>query len=335
MILVTGGAGFIGSNLVRRLLADGKSVIVVDNEFTGSKSNLPDHPRLFYRWGDVRNNGWAKDIQLHAGVSQIYHLACPASPKAFGARPFETLMINLLGTLNVLAFAKRQNARILFTSTSEIYGDPTEHPQRETYWGNTNPLGPRSCYDEGKRAAETICQEHRGFYGTDVVIARLFNTYGPFMAPDDGRVISNFITQALRGERLTVYGDGTQTRSFCYVDDTVDGLIRLMESAETGPINIGNPHEVTLANLVWRLDRLFQNVTGRPLAVDYFPLPTDDPTRRCPDISVAMDKLNWEPAVGLNEGLKRTIEYFRAVTSSADTSGPVRPSGETDTRATV
>lgn len=326
MILVTGGAGFIGSTLVRRLLADGQSVIVVDNLFTGSKSNLPDHPRLHFVWGDIRNNGWAKEIALHAGASQIYHLACPASPKAYSARPFETLMINLLGTLNVLAFATKQKARVLFASTSEVYGDPLQHPQRETYWGNVNTLGPRSCYDEGKRAAETICQEHRAFYGTDIRIARIFNTYGPFMAADDGRVVSNFITQALAGERLTVYGDGNQTRSFCYVDDTVDGLIRLMNSKEEGPVNIGNPHEITLANLWWRL----QTILGRPLTVDYLPLPKDDPTRRCPDISLAMEKLGWEPKVDLNTGLKRTMEYFR---SRADTSDQAQPSAETESRS--
>ncbi len=303
-VVVTGGAGFIGSHLVEALLARGHAVMCLDNFFTGSKKNiLPfmGEPNFEYIRHDV-----VTPILLEA--DQIYHLACPASPVHYQGNPIKTLKTSVLGTLNMLGLAKRIKARILLASTSEIYGDPEVHPQVETYHGNVNPVGPRACYDEGKRAAETLMVGYRDYNNVNVAIARIFNTYGPRMLPNDGRVISNFICQVLRGDDLTVYGNGMQTRSFCYVSDMVDGLIRLMESSEPGPINLGNPHEVTVKDLARMILEMIP-ATGSEIV--YKPLPEDDPTRRRPDITLAKGKLGWVPEVSLTEGLKATIAYFR------------------------
>lgn len=303
-VLVTGGAGFIGSHLVEALLARNIAVLCLDNFFTGSKRNiLPflDHPQFELIRHDV-----VTPILLE--VSEIYHLACPASPIHYQNNPIKTLKTSVLGTLNMLGIAKRVRARILIASTSEVYGDPEVHPQPETYCGNVNPVGPRACYDEGKRAAETLMVGYRDYNGVDVAIARIFNTYGPRMLPNDGRVVSNFICQALRGEDLTIYGDGSQTRSFCYVSDMVDGLMRLMESSESSPVNLGNPHEVTIEGLAREILRMIpESASG----IVYKPLPKDDPTRRKPDISVAKKILDWQPKVPLEKGLEATIAYFR------------------------
>ena len=323
MILVTGGAGFIGAHLVERLMLGSEQVVVVDNFSTGSNTVAGTTPLL----ADICDMNWG-DCSVFVNLTQIYHLACPASPKAYQADPLGTLKTNIIGTMNVLDLAKAHGAKVVFASTSEVYGDPLVHPQPESYWGNVNPLGERSCYDEGKRAAETLCQEYRKAYGLDIKIARIFNTYGPRMSPDDGRVVSNFIMQALTNKPLTIYGDGHQTRSFCYVDDTVEGLVRLMTSEETGPINIGNPHEITLLNLIRRIE----GILGLTIAKEYKPLPSDDPARREPDISLAMERLGWEPMVDINTGLKKTIAYFRQF---AGTSDPVPPCEETEIRFAV
>jgi UDP-glucuronate decarboxylase len=304
-ILVTGGSGFIGSHLCRRLLELGHDVLAVDNFFSSSRHNVHDllaEPRFELLRHDVT-------FPLYVEVDQIYHLACPASPVHYQQDPVQTTKTCVLGSINMLGLAKRVGAPILLSSTSEVYGDPTVHPQPEHYWGNVNPIGPRSCYDEGKRCAETLFADYRRQHGMRVKVARIFNTYGPRMLPDDGRVISSFVVQALRGEPLTVYGDGSQTRSFCYIDDLVDGLIRLMNSpAEvTGPVNLGNPGEFTVLDLAGRV----LACTGSDSSVEYRPLPTDDPVRRCPDITLARDLLGWEPVVNLDEGLPRTVEYFR------------------------
>ncbi len=318
MILVTGGAGFIGSNLVRRLLDEGEKVIALDDFSTGSDENLPNNKNLIIVQGSVIELVWptvVREIALQKGaITEIYHLACPASPKAYQSDPLFTLKTNVLGTYSVLRFALDVGAKMVFTSTSEVYGDPLVTPQKESYWGHVNSIGPRACYDEGKRCAETFCVEWAAKYGVDVKIARIFNTYGPNMAPDDGRVVSNFIMQALKNEPLTIYGTGKQTRSFCYVDDTVDALMKLMASDERGPMNIGNPHEIELYNLVRRLG----SVLKRELEVMHAILPQDDPKQRCPDISLAMDRLGWEPHVTLNEGLRRTVEYFKRYTDTSD-----------------
>ena len=303
-VVVTGGAGFIGSHLVEELLARGDAVICLDNFFTGTKRNiLPfmSNPNFELIRHDV-----VVPILLEA--DQIYHLACPASPVHYQANPIKTLKTSVLGTLNMLGLAKRTNARILLASTSEVYGDPEIHPQSETYHGNVNPVGPRACYDEGKRAAETLMVGYRDYNHVNVTIARIFNTYGPRMLPNDGRVVSNFICQVLQGEALTVYGDGTQTRSFCYVSDLVDGLMRLMDSSQAGPINLGNPHEVTVKDLAGMVLEMIPD-TGS--AIVYKTLPQDDPTRRKPDISLAKQKLSWEPKVPLAEGLQAAVAYFR------------------------
>ncbi len=302
-ILVTGGAGFIGSHLVEYLLAQGHEVLALDNYFTGSKENLlplRDNPRLEIIRHDIVN-------PLMVEVEQIYNLACPASPVHYQYNPVKTIKTNIMGTLHMLGLAKRVKARILQASTSEVYGDPTVHPQSEDYWGNVNCIGIRSCYDEGKRVAETLMLDYHRQNGVEVRIARIFNTYGPRMAIDDGRVVSNFIVQALTGQDITVYGQGQQTRSFCYVSDLVEGLVRLMNcELFEGPVNLGNPDEYTIMELAQKTLEL----TGSTSRLVYKPLPQDDPKQRCPDISRAKRLLNWEPRVPLNQGLQETIRYF-------------------------
>jgi UDP-glucuronate decarboxylase len=304
-ILVTGGAGFIGSHLCERLIESGEDVICLDNFFTGSRkniANLLDCPRFELIRHDV-----VKPIRLE--VDQIYNLACPASPVHYQFNPVKTVEANVLGTLNALRLAQALGARILQASTSEIYGEPTVHPQPESYRGNVNPIGPRACYDEGKRVAETLMMDYHRQAGVDIRIARIFNTYGPRMDEADGRVVSNFIVQVLRGKPLTVYGNGKQSRSFCYVDDLVDGLIRLMNTDGVHePVNLGNPHEFTIRELA----DLITQLCGRSSAVRYCPLPEDDPTQRQPDITRARLLLGWTPQVALEEGLQRTIADFRS-----------------------
>ncbi|MDQ1239459.1 MAG: UDP-glucuronate decarboxylase [Thermodesulfobacteriota bacterium] len=303
-IVVSGGAGFIGSHLIEALLGQGHVVVCLDNFFTGSKRNiLPfmNHPNFEFIRHDV-----VVPILLEA--DQIYHLACPASPVHYQNNPIKTLKTSVLGTLNMLGIAKRVKARILLASTSEVYGDPEVHPQTESYYGNVNPVGPRACYDEGKRAAETLVVGYRDYNRVNVAIARIFNTYGPRMLPNDGRVVSNFICQVLKGENLTVYGDGSQTRSFCYVSDLVDGLVRLMESNDSGPMNLGNPHEVTIIELA---QRILQMIPHTGSVIIFKDLPQDDPMRRKPDIGLAKKVLGWEPKVSLDRGLGATIDYFR------------------------
>jgi len=303
-ILVTGGAGFIGSHLCERLLEKGNEVVCLDNFFTGSKDNIKN---LFsdYRFELVRHD-LVNPILLE--VDQIYNLACPASPVHYQYNPVKTVKTSVMGTLNMLGLAKRVKARILQASTSEVYGDPTTHPQPETYWGNVNCIGLRSCYDEGKRVAETLMMDYHRQNQVDIRIVRIFNTYGPRMALNDGRVMSNFITQALRGKPLTIYGDGSHTRSFCYVSDMVKGMIAMMEQEEfIGPVNLGNPQEISIAELA---ESIIKN-TGSTAGMEYQPLPPDDPVRRCPDISLAKVKLNWEPEIDFKTGLSQTIEYFK------------------------
>ncbi len=303
-ILITGGAGFIGSHLSDRLLGEGHHVVCLDNFFTGRRDNIEhllDNPAFELLRHDV-----CEPIFLE--VDQIYNLACPASPVHYQYNPVKTIKSNVMGTLNMLVLAKRVGARILQASTSEVYGDPTVHPQTESYWGNVNPIGPRACYDEGKRVAETLMSDYHREDQVDIRIARIFNTYGPRMAENDGRVVSNFIVQALRGQELTLYGTGQQTRSFCYVDDLVDGLVRLMNVAgRHEPVNLGNPVEFTIRQLAEEVVK----VVGGQTRVVYKPLPQDDPTQRQPDIRRAKEWLGWEPHVYLAEGLERTVEYFR------------------------
>lgn len=302
--IITGGAGFIGSHLVEALLAKGLTVLCLDNFYTGSKKNIV--PFIGNTNFELIRHDIVVPILLEADV--VYHLACPASPVHYQNNPIKTLKTSVLGTLNMLGLTKRTRGRILLASTSEIYGDPQVHPQPETYYGNVNSVGPRACYDEGKRAAETLVVGYRDYNNVNVTIARIFNTYGPRMLPNDGRVVSNFICQVLRGEEITVYGDGTQTRSFCYISDLVAGLINLMESSEPGPINLGNPHEVTVEELA---GTIMDMIPGTGSKIVYKPLPKDDPTRRRPDISLAKKTLGWEPKVPLEEGLRNTIAYFR------------------------
>jgi UDP-glucuronate decarboxylase len=306
-ILITGGAGFLGSHLCERLLADGQEVLCLDNFFTGSKDNirhLLGNPHFEYIRHDIIN-------PIYLEVDQIYNLACPASPVHYQYNPIKTIKTSVMGAINTLGLAKRVKARILQASTSEVYGDPEIHPQQEGYWGRVNPIGIRSCYDEGKRAAECLMMDYHRQNHVDVKIVRIFNTYGPRMAVHDGRVVSNFIVQALKGEEITVYGDGSQTRSFCYVDDLVEGLIRMMNSPEgfTGPINIGTPQEFTILQLAETLIRM----TGSASPIIFRPLPQDDPIQRRPDITLARKKLGWEPRISLSEGLEKTIAYFRTV----------------------
>ena len=303
-ILITGGAGFVGSHLSERLLGAGHEVIAVDNFYTGSKNNvahLRENPRFEIIRHDVT---WP----LYVEVDAIYNLASPASPIHYQHDPVQTTKTNVVGAINMLGLAKRLGVPILQASTSEVYGDPEVHPQPEAYWGKVNPIGPRACYDEAKRVAETLFFDYHRQHDLKIRVARIFNTYGPRMAADDGRVVSNFIVQALRGEPITIYGDGTQTRSFCYVDDLVSGLIALMDntSSETGPVNLGNPGEFTMSELA----NLVLEMTGSKSSLEHRDLPQDDPKQRQPDISKAKKVLNWEPAVALKDGLARTIEYF-------------------------
>jgi len=318
-ILVTGGAGFIGSHLCERLTRDGHDVVCLDNFFTGTKKNISHllgRPTFELLTHDI-----TQPVLLE--VDWIFNLACPASPIHYQYNPVKTTKVNVLGALHMLGLAKRVRARVLQASTSEVYGDPEIHPQKEEYWGNVNPVGRRSCYDEGKRLAETLFFDYLRQNKVDVKVVRIFNTYGPRMRPDDGRVISNFVVQALRGEDITVYGDGSQTRSFCYVDDLIEGVIRMMDyetgeqarerdytrpylSGFPGPINLGNPHEVPVLELAERIIKM----VGSRSKIVFEQLPEDDPRRRCPDISKAKDFLSWEPAVPLEEGLRNTVDYF-------------------------
>lgn len=311
-ILITGGAGFIGSHLCERLLREGNEVICVDNFFTGAKRNvvhLMQSPYFELMRHDVC-------FPLYVEVDEIYNLACPASPIHYQHDPVQTTKTSVLGAINMLGLAKRVKAKILLASTSEVYGDPAVHPQTEAYWGNVNPIGPRSCYDEGKRCAETLFFDYQRQHGLDIKVARIFNTFGPRMMPDDGRVVSNFIVQALSGKPLTIYGDGSQTRSFCYVDDLVDGLIRLMNSPSTtpNPINLGNPGEFTVRQLA---EKVLQQVGGDS-ELQQKPLPQDDPRQRQPDIGLAREMLGWAPKVPLDQGLEHTIGYFRNLLAGAD-----------------
>jgi UDP-glucuronate decarboxylase len=304
--MVTGGAGFIGSHLTRRLLAAGHEVLVVDNFYSGTRRNIEDlkgHERFELLRHDVT-------FPLYVEVDEIYHLACPASPVFYQRDPVQTTKTCVHGSINMLGLAKRTGAKILLASTSEVYGDPAVHPQDEAYWGNVNPVGIRSCYDEGKRCAETLFFDYWRQHALRIKVARIFNTYGPRMAPDDGRVVSNFIVQALTGNPMTIFGDGSQTRSFCYVDDLVAGLIKLMNSPDevTGPINLGNPGEFTMLELAEHVAEL----AGHG-AIEHRALPADDPVRRKPDISRADEILNWQPTVSLVDGLARTVDYFRGV----------------------
>ncbi|MDC7682878.1 SDR family oxidoreductase [Asticcacaulis sp. BYS171W] len=306
-ILITGGAGFLGSHLCDRLLASGNEILCVDNYFTGARANIEHligHKRFEMMRHDVT-------FPLYVEVDQIYNLACPASPVHYQFDPVQTTKTSVIGAINMLGLAKRVKARILQASTSEVYGDPEVHPQPEEYWGRVNPIGIRSCYDEGKRCAETLFFDYKRQHGLDIKVMRIFNTYGPRMNPNDGRVVSNFIVQALKGEDITIYGDGSQTRSFCYYDDLLDGMERLMNSREgfTGPVNIGNPGEFTMLELA---EKVLKQVGGASKIV-YMPLPQDDPKQRKPDISLANSELDWRPKVLLDDGLKETVQYFRHV----------------------
>ena len=308
-ILVTGGAGFIGSHLCERLLNEGHEIVCADNFFSSSRENI-------HQFLDNKNFELIRHdvtFPLYVEVDHIYNLACPASPVHYQHDPVQTTKTSVHGAINMLGLAKRLNARIFQASTSEVYGDPEIHPQTEDYWGNVNPIGPRSCYDEGKRCAETLFFDYHRQHGVPIKVARIFNTYGPRMHPNDGRVVSNFIMQALRGEDITLYGDGEQTRSFCFVDDLVDGLVRLMNSAEevTGPINLGNPGEFTIKQLAETIIEL----TGAKSKLTHKPLPQDDPRQRKPDISLAKKALDWQPTIKLENGLKKTIEYFEGIVS--------------------
>ena len=303
-ILITGGAGFLGSHLCERLLHDGHEVICVDNCFTGNKENiyhLMNHPRFEFMRHDVT-------FPLYVEVDEIYNLACPASPIHYQFDPVQTTKTSVHGAINMLGLAKRVRAKIMQASTSEVYGDPTIHPQPESYWGNVNPIGRRACYDEGKRCAETLCFDYYRQHNLPIKVARIFNTYGPRMYMHDGRVVSNFIVQALQNEPITIYGNGSQTRAFCYVDDMIEGFVRLMDSADgfTGPVNLGNSGEFTIKELAEQV----LDLTGSNSKLDFKPLPDDDPQQRKPDIALAQSELGWEPTVKLKEGLMQTIEYF-------------------------
>ncbi len=304
-VLVTGGSGFLGSHLCDRLLKDGQDILCVDNFFTGSKANiahLMGHPYFELMRHDVT-------FPLYVEVDQIYNLACPASPVHYQFDPVQTTKTSVHGAINMLGLAKRVKARILQASTSEVYGDPEVHPQTEDYWGKVNPIGVRSCYDEGKRCAETLFFDYHRQHQLDIKVIRIFNTYGPRMHPNDGRVVSNFIVQALKGENLTIFGDGQQTRSFCYVDDLIEGMVRMMNTGKhlTGPVNMGNPVEFTMLELAEKILRL----VGGKSVLDFHPLPQDDPKQRQPDITLAQTELQWEPQVSLDDGLKETIAYFK------------------------
>ena len=319
-VLVTGGAGFLGSHLCERLLAEGHEVLCVDNFYTGTKQNIQG----------ILGNGYFELLRhdvtfpLYVEVDEVYNLACPASPIHYQFDPVQTTKTSVHGAINMLGLAKRVKAKIFQASTSEIYGDPQVHPQKENYWGHVNPVGSRSCYDEGKRCAETLFFDYRRQHNLAIKVARIFNTYGPRMHPNDGRVVSNFIVQALKGEPITVYGKGRQTRSFCYVSDTVDAFVRLMATDRdfTGPVNIGNPHECTVLELA----ELIISMTNSKSTILFQPLPSDDPVRRCPDIQLAKAMLGWQPQVPLREGLQATIDYFdRQLRAKAPSSAPARP----------
>ena len=304
-ILITGGAGFLGSHLCDRLLKEGNDILCLDNFFTGNKNNIAHllgHPHFELIRHDIIN-------PIYLEVDEIYNLACPASPVHYQFNPIKTVKTNVMGAINVLGIAKRTKAKILQASTSEVYGDPDVHPQKESYWGRVNPIGIRSCYDEGKRAAECLMMDYRRQNAVNAKIVRIFNTYGPRMAVNDGRVVSNFIIQALQGKNITVYGDGNHTRSFCYCDDLIDGLIKMMNSADDffGPVNIGNPSEFTILQLA----RMIIDLTDSNSKIDFQPLPADDPTQRKPDITLAENKLDWQPKIALTQGLVTTIQYFR------------------------
>lgn len=302
-ILITGGAGFIGSHLCKRLLAENNHVICIDNFFTGRRQNVNEfvaNPHFELIEHDI-----TEPIDIE--VNEIYNLACPASPPHYQYDPIKTMKTSILGMINMLNLAKKYHAKILQASTSEVYGDPKIHPQTENYWGNVNPIGIRSCYDEGKRCAETLMMDYKRRENVDTKIVRIFNTYGPNMAPDDGRVVSNFILQALQEKDITIYGDGKQTRSFCYVDDLVEGIIRMMNSDFTGPVNLGNPSERSILEFA----KLILEFTQSKSKIIYKPLPSDDPTRRQPDITLAKQKLDWQPQVDIYEGLQKTVEYFK------------------------
>ena len=304
--LITGGAGFLGSHLCDRMIADGHDVLCVDNFYTGSKDNIR-HLLGHKRFELLRHDVW---LPLYVEVDRIYNLACPASPVHYQNDPTSTTKTSVLGAINMLGLAKRKRARILQASTSEVYGDPQVHPQREDYWGHVNPIGPRACYDEGKRCAETLFFDYYRQSAVDIRVVRIFNTYGPRMHPNDGRVVSNFIVQALRGEPITLYGDGQQTRSFCYVDDLIEGMVRMMnQTREIGPMNLGNPSEFTIRELA----ELVLRLTESKSELVFLPLPADDPVRRQPDIAKARAALEWEPTVSLHDGLKETIAYFKKV----------------------
>ena len=317
-VLVTGGAGFLGSHLCDRLIRDGHEVLCVDNLFTGTRANighLLNHPRFEFQRHDVT-------FPLYVEVDEIYNLACPASPIHYQHDPVQTTKTSVHGAINMLGLAKRTGAKILQASTSEVYGDPEVHPQTEEYWGRVNPIGTRSCYDEGKRCAETLFFDYHRQLDVKIKVARIFNTYGPRMHPNDGRVVSNFIVQAIQGRALTLYGDGRQTRSFCYVDDLIDGLVRLMKSDDsvTGPINLGNPTEFSVRELAEQLLAKLRSNAGIVLE----PLPSDDPRQRKPDISKAQELLGWEPKVALSEGLDQTIAYFREELNGAEVTAAER-----------
>jgi len=310
-VMVTGGAGFLGSHLCARLLDEGCDVLCIDNFFTGNRDNilpLLNNPHFELMRHDVTN-------PLYVEVDEIYNLACPASPTHYQHDPVQTTKTAVHGAINILGLAKRLKAKVYQASTSEVYGDPEEHPQRESYWGNVNPIGLRSCYDEGKRCAETLFFDYHRQHKLNIKVARIFNTYGPHMHPNDGRVVSNFIVRALTGKPITLYGDGEQTRSFCYVDDLIDSMLKFMASSDdvTGPINTGNPSEFTIKALA----ELVLEITGSSSTLEFQPLPSDDPMQRRPDITLAREKLNWEPKVELREGLIKTIDYFDGVLSTA------------------
>ena len=311
-VLVTGGAGFLGSHLCEVLVEEGEDVLCLDNFYTGSRANIQHllgKPNFELLRHDVT-------FPLYIEVDEVYNLACPASPIHYQHDPVQTTKTSVHGAINMLGLAKRTGAKILQASTSEVYGDPEEHPQSEDYWGHVNPIGPRSCYDEGKRCAETLFFDYRRQHNLPIKVARIFNTYGPRMHPDDGRVVSNFIVQALKGESITIYGDGSQTRSFCYVDDLVTGLIRLMRTEDdcTGPVNLGNPNEFQIKQLAERVLAL----VGSRSNIIYKELPEDDPQQRRPDITLAKARLNWQPSIALDDGLFRTVEYFRALLAQGD-----------------
>jgi len=317
-VLVTGGAGFLGSHLCERLIEAGRDVLCVDNYFTGRKDNIAHllgHPRFEVMRHDIT-------FPLYVEVDEIYNLACPASPIHYQFDPVQTTKTSILGAVNVLGLAKRVKAKVFQASTSEIYGEPTVHPQTEDYRGNVNTIGPRACYDEGKRVAETLFFDYLRQHRVRIKVARIFNTYGPRMHPNDGRVVSNFIVQALQDEPITLYGDGSQTRAFCFVDDLIEGFLRLMATGDdvTGPVNLGNPHEIPVRELAERIIRL----TGSASKIVYRPLPKDDPTQRCPDITLARRLLGWQPSVALDEGLQRTIAYFDDLLAAEQ---PLRLSG--------